>query len=466
MTALSSSTVDRVLERVIADEGVYALRLVGPGENADALSPVIRALTVSERDNHCISFARQRAEADVDAERERAECLRKSEPIWEELLELSEAIEALTRRIEEIDRASAAATHEVEQEAAALESQTGTPTPFAASYGSFLSSCRESQAQLQGALSAIERERKRREQQLAEHTLRRDAIVRLIDARRSWQLWRWAWWAALLHPRLASQLCKYDDEIRSTLRAASETREEARRLTEELERSRQHQQAEQTARVATEVARRLEELQDAKGDLHQEFVDLESRWSAACQKLDPTVARPTACHRDAVLAAKDLWKAEVQTAECGAHFSGRWAQWLAGTQSLPHWEHANVVGATLITVCGSPSILDQEACPFDLLILLEAEHASEAELFRLTARARRWVLVGEPAGGRRWPTSQWAPQGPSRQRGCCDKICLHELLGRSLSSTLASAGARPSATSLSLDTRARTVPMSVSGGAP
>jgi AAA domain len=397
VTALRSSTLDRVLEKVIADQGIYALRLVGPGESIDGLPPVIRALTLAERDNHCISFARERAETDIDAQRKRADCLRKIEPVWEDLLQLGEAIEPLTTRMEEIDRAIAATAHEVEQEAAAWESQTSTPTPFTASYGSFLASCRESQTQLQGALSAVERELQRNEQQLAEYTLRRDAIVRLIDARRSWQVWRWDWWAALLHPRLASRLGKHENEIRTAQSASDEIREKVRRLTEELEHSQQHQQAEQGARLATEVARRLKELEDAKGDLRQEVRDLETRWFAACQKLEPTVARPTACCRDAVVAAKDLWKIQVETAECGAQFSGRWAQWLEGTRSLPHWEYANVVGALMSTLCGSPSSLDHEASSCDLLIVLEAEQASEAELFRMTARAHRWVLVGEPA---------------------------------------------------------------------
>jgi hypothetical protein len=399
LTAPSSVAIDRVLETVSGDQEIYAVRLLGAAEAIDTLPVVVRALTLGERERQWNSSAVARIQADAAARQSHRDRLHSAEPCWQELLELSNQIEALSRQIETTNSRCAGVPDQVEKEAAAAQSESSAVTPFAASYVAFLATGRESQRQLEKALSAKQQELEERQLELAARTSKRDLALGLFQAKRRWQFWRWAWWRALVHRRLDVELQNREDRLRESEINVRSAIEQVQRCTDVLEQARQVAKTDGQARVAAEIARRSQDLECEEAALQQNLATLKARWLAGCERLGPGIERPASCVPDAVLIARRAWEDELQREERAGQFSGRWAQWLSGAAPLRHEDYANVVAGTLSSVYSDAPTRDpSRASPaFDLLILLEADRVSEGDLLRIAARARRCILVGEPA---------------------------------------------------------------------
>jgi hypothetical protein len=399
LTAPSSVAIDRVLETVSGEKEIYAVRLGSAAEAIDTLPVGVRALTLAERERQWNSSALARVQADAAARQTRRDRLHGAEPVWQELLELSNQIEALNTQIDATGGRRAGVPDQVEKEAAEAESQSSAVNPFAASYVAFLATCRESQRQLEKALSAKQQELEERQLELAAHTIKRDLALGLLQAKRRWQFWRWAWWRALFHRHLAAELQNWEERLRESEVNVRIAIEQVQRCADALEQARQLANADGRARVAAEIARRSRDLECEEAALRQNLATLKARWLAECERLGPGIERPASCVPDAVLAARRIWEDELQREERADQFSGRWAQWLSGAAPLRHEDYANVVAGTLSSICSDAPARDpSRASPaFDLLILLEADRVSEGDLLRIAARARRCILIGEPA---------------------------------------------------------------------
>jgi hypothetical protein len=402
LTGPSSVAIDRVLETVSGDKEIYAVRLAGVAEALDRLPPVVRALTLAERERQWKLSAVAHVQADAAARQMHRDRLHSAGPVWQELLELSSQIAALNMQIDVMVSRRAGVPDQVEKEAAAAVSESTAVTPFAASHVAFLVSCRESQRHLEKALSAKQQELEERRLELADRTIKRDLALGFLQARRRRQFWRWAWWRALLHRRLAAELQNWEDRLRESEIDVRVGAEQVQRCTDALKEAREFAKREGLSRVHAEIARRAGDLEREEAALSQNAATLQARWLAECGRLGPGIERPTSSVPDAVLAARRAWDDELRREERAGQLSGRWAEWLSCAAPLRHEDYANVVAGTLSLCLDAPAGDPSRAPPaFDLLIVLEADRVSEGDLLRIVARARRCILVGEPAWERK-----------------------------------------------------------------
>jgi AAA domain len=410
LTAPSSVAIDRVLETVSGDNEIYAVRLAGAAEAVDTLAPVVRALTLAERERQWNSSTVVRVQADAAARQLHRDRLRRAEPIWPELLELSNQIQALTAQIEATNYHRAGVPDQVEKEAATAEPKLTAVSPFAASYAAFRAACRELQWQLEKAVSAKQQELEKSRQEGVARRVKRDVALGLLQAKQRWQFWRRAWWRALFHLRLASELQNWEDRVRESAINVRVAIEQVQACTEELEGARQVAETDGRARVAAEITRRARDFEREEAALSQKKAMLGNRWRAECERLGPGIELPSSCVPDAVLAARHVWEDELLREERADQFRDRWIQWLSSAAPLRHEDYANVVAGTLTCACpDAPAKDPSRASPaFELLIVLEADRVSERDLVRIASCARRCILVGEPA----WE----AKNGAVRQR--------------------------------------------------
>src|SRR5205807_9122863 len=98
-------------------------------------------------------------------------------------------------------------------------------------------------------------------------------------------------------------------------------------------------------------------------------------------------------------AAGAAWRRQLDEHEPQIGFGRQWVAYLeenAATMAARLPELANLVSATTGALAGDPHFGDRAPqVAFDLLVLQEADRATESEFLRLAQRARRWVLVSD-----------------------------------------------------------------------
>jgi hypothetical protein len=104
----------------------------------------------------------------------------------------------------------------------------------------------------------------------------------------------------------------------------------------------------------------------------------------------------------AVAEARRAWEQRAEDGRRQAALAAQWAEAAAeALATLPDRMKrlVNVVGAPMAAVAADPHFGGRAAPPvtFDLLVLEEAHLLTESEFVAVAGRARRWVLLGEPA---------------------------------------------------------------------
>jgi hypothetical protein len=163
--------------------------------------------------------------------------------------------------------------------------------------------------------------------------------------------------------------------------------------------------AERRLLIANEMARRQTVLDDRNEVLRQEHALLRQEWECASLTLDAS-SRPADMTPAAVHAAQASWQDRSAHAEARRAFVDQWLTFLQQDPDrlaarLP--DYVNLVAATTGALPDDKHFGDGSAngksglAFFDLLILEEADQLTEAEFLKIAGRARRWILVGEPA---------------------------------------------------------------------
>jgi AAA domain len=371
----TASAVDCVLERLDGRDGVCAVRCLSRGEGLSSLPAPLRRLTFEERlrsfHEQTLPAARQAAE---EAAR-RCASRRDDEAAWAGLEELATRLDNLPD----------------EMGAEAIEAEADGTSP----YHRELAACRAARDGAQAWIVArlaelcvdVEKARCAR-QASSDEIARLTPLTQALNAGRWWTL---TWWRA----RRESGLQKRLEELQNRHKELTEIEN---RLRRELD--------EQTAERAAGESRFREEvalLQRREKDRRQaERAVLEEQVRSAYRVLCDGMAPPEDLSAAAVQGRRATWSSRREQDEREAARTAHWVTALENAlAALPERlaRCVNVVAAVTSALAADPHFGDNAAprTTFDLLVLEESHFVTESEFLAVARRARRWVLIGEPA---------------------------------------------------------------------
>jgi hypothetical protein len=400
----SPAAVDRILGMVAGHEVVCAVRCVGPDEKVNELSASMRTLTFAEKVSAIREHSVLRAQRGRD-EAEQCCCRRqKEESVWPRLLELAAAWQQLEEQRAVVRMGHARVPDEVQAQAAAAESAApaSSPSAFFAALAAWASTLAQTQARLAGDLELTRVAQSKSRQTLASLLAQAEPLRPLAAAKQKGRWWTPRWWRATYQRDVVGRLAALDAQI-ETIQADLKAKDEAiQRLSAERAAVDQTAAAERARLVGAEVEARQAEVRDQAEALDHQAGLLRNKWDNLCHDLAVPGERPPALAVTAVHAARELWQAQGEQDEERCRFARQWAAYLdeAAEEVATHLPgYTNVVAATTTALAGDPHFGDTAATSqvFDLLLLDEAEQVTESEVLKAARRARRWVLIGQPA---------------------------------------------------------------------
>lgn len=395
-----AQAIDTVLAQVADRDQLCAVRCLEPGEKPERLPAPVRALTHGERARMLRESVAAAARARADAEQC---CQHRAQEagIWPELRQLAEKYDGLQRRRGELDEQAQTLPRLVERDIAEMASipQTDADT-------SFLNAVRDEQSRYQQAAAAGDASLRVLEEAKAEQTRAldgmqadRDRLLPLVQAKQHSGWWSFRWWRATLAGNVAGRLAELEAKIGS---ARSDVDAGLARI-EEMRRERQEQDRAHLAAmgqlVQDEAARRRQIIATQLAELEDERRRLEAASAKWTLDLAPAELRPSSLTSQGVTEAQARWQAQCQRDDDSCQFARRWSAFLQESADalgnrLPAL--ANFVAGTFSALAADKHFGQTSGLVFDLLILEEAHLLGEADFFRLSRRARRWALVGEP----------------------------------------------------------------------
>jgi hypothetical protein len=406
LLAPNTAGLDCVLEGIGARESVCPVRCLAPDERPDTLPARIRRLTFAERlrffEDSTLGVARQRHQE----ARQRCAARQRGAQAWPRVEAALERLTRLDTEAKALAEQRAGTATEVASEA--QQSGGATAPAFQAALAGLAGRRAEILAAIEGRQSAVHAEAQKVRAEVSQLEGESQPLLSLAEAKQAGRWWTLAWWRATFRGSVigrVEQLTKRLDDLRP---AETHLAKQAKDLAAELAKAEAQTQTEQDRLVQAETARRLAELDVRAGSLTRERDRAESEWRTAWHELGDAL-QPLEPTSAGMRAARDEWERRLRQDEeqCAAT-----AQWLAGLEeALPAFPErlarcVNVVAATPRALAQDARFGDAAVPPaaFDLLILENADHLTEADFLQAARRARRWVLVGEPQPDAEAPT--------------------------------------------------------------
>ncbi len=377
--ASTPAALDRALLPILDASDLAVTRCLAEGETLEQVTPCLRRTTLTERLRHFTEQTLPQARAEVVRRGEARTSCQAHTGTLEELADVLNREQETARTLEQLQARREALPASVEGEADSEEL-----APHWAAIRQTRSDLDRQQLEMEQQLA-----RCRDQEQVQQEELGR--LKPLLEAQQAGRWWSPNYWRARGKGDLQGQASTLEQSCQELRETALQTQQIGDQLQARLE--------EQTraATVALEqlradLDRRIQQQQAEQTALHE-------RWQALGATL-PLDLRPSAPTNPAVAQARihlTEWLARLdqETADAERHrheleqASAGLAGRLAGT--IP------IVAATLGAFRDDPHF-GGDATPgqFDLLLLEEAEQATEADLLSVAERARRWVLIGEP----------------------------------------------------------------------
>jgi hypothetical protein len=393
--------LDRILPVIATSDLVFPVRCLDRDESAEKLPAVIRALTLAERLRSVHTQALEQAKKESEAVEHRWARLRQSEPPWEVLLQLAGSADRLRELLEVLAANRERLQSDVEREA------TG---PEAPGFLSAIAACSRTSEEQTGQVVALlsnltaQLQESRKRHQALHADL--ESMRPVIEAKEHGRWWTSSWWRATLRPQLLTRWSELDSEGRQVEAQMNALSEQAAALEHQRQQIDLQFRQEKSRLMELEVLRRRGELDARLEKLKQELDEVTEKWQSICGKLDATMPWPATPTLAVAQNAQTEWQKETMRAEEQRLFARQWAVFLEQNKQALHAripDYVNVVAATTSALPGDPVFGDgrhgagSEPLNFDLLILEDADQVPESELLHVCRRARRWVLVGEPA---------------------------------------------------------------------
>lgn len=402
LLAQSTAALDQALALIPAREDVLGIRCLAAGERPEDLPPASRGWALAARLRHASSASLQAARQALTEREQRWQRLRKDEGTWQNLQEIADRLAQIQTQVTALAERRPQVVAEVEREVAAVTEDTAADRgPFQTALAKLVRQGRDAGAVVDQQLTDLRQQVEEQRQQETSLESQTEALRPLAEARRGKRWWTRAWWRAFFRKELLANLAALEEQRQKTQDKLAELDRQVQRLTAEREQAgerlrnqiRQHQQA--------EAARRQAEVDHQIAGFDQEAALLREKWQAACRALSPAVPVPAAPSPQAVREGRTAWRHELQQTEQERDFARRW---IACLEEAPPWPEllpgsANLVAATPAALAADPHFGGNAPAGrgFDLLIIQEAEAVTDSEFRKLAGRARRWVLVGEPA---------------------------------------------------------------------
>lgn len=436
LAAARASTLDHLVERLGAQPEIFALRCLGREESPEALPDSLRPFCFRER---CRAFREEtlestrRAAADLDAQIERAEGVK---PLWVELAAVVERREQVRAEVERLQSRRCQVGAEVEH---AAQGVTDFPALSETSTNGFANPLANIAFREEMVRLVQTRQARRSEHDAADATLhdrvatlhgvetdlmpRLDLVRPLAEAKTHGRWWSSTWWKAALRGDVIGDFTQLEqalDNVRGDL-AGVESQLRARLLDRENDEA--AFAAERARLIETEIAARRADLDAQLAVLLRQERSLLEAGDALCGQAqgafhlnDFTAA--------GLEAARRHFDAETTRRRDARRVTGQWLAYLEATaadlaQRLPGW--FNLVAATTAALIADDQNGERSALsePFDLLVLEEADRATDVDFHRAARRAKRWVLVGDVPVGPKLagvagptPTTETASRAP------------------------------------------------------
>jgi hypothetical protein len=412
--APGAAALDRVLERLGADDALLAVRCLGPEESPQALPSCVRRLSLGERlrrfrEETLPAARRSLAEAQAACQGQRAR-----QGAWDRLQELAAQGERLAGRWRDIEGCQAGLAAAVDGELQTAPAAT-SPSPLQAAWLGHLRRHADVVMELdaRSAVLCEQLDQARRQAQDIEAGLA--PLRRLAEAVRGRRWWSPAWWRGVLRGNVLTRFEELERAGQETAAARAKLEQDVQDLEAQRGRADAELDEERRRLAEAEGAGRRLEIDAEAAAVDAERGPFEAAWAQAREPLgDGAPAERTAA---ATRAARQRWAEALAADERREAVARHWAEGVeqaAATLATQLARCAHVVAAPTAAVTGEPAALDRECgtTAFDLLVLEEADRVTESEFLSVARRARRWVLVGEPAALEEDAGSQpgWVPR--------------------------------------------------------
>jgi hypothetical protein len=432
LAAPAAAAVDRVLEFASVRDVLCPIRCVAPGERPEDLPPAARAATLAERVRSLRAHALgQAVRAREQAER-RCRRLQEEEAVWPRLQEIAERERALSAEGDTL----AARRQRIPAEASAEAETAPDSTGLAAAVGTVAAAYQEALARAEDGIARCDRERAESARAVEELTAQAEALRSLAEAKRRGRWWSPAWWRATFKGDAPAKLAAVEARRDAARAALDKVDQERAVLDRQRTAAEETFQAEKGRLIEAETARRLADLDQQTAALRARRDALTAEWDAACVTLEHASLRPAQLSAEAIAAAQARWQTRWQEDEAHCAFARQWSAYLEQCGSEPFATrlpgYANLVAATTAALATDEHFGDAAAAggSFDLLVLEEADLATDSELLKLARRARRWVLVGEappPESVAATPRHRGHYRGPALPAGPARAQAFHRL---------------------------------------
>lgn len=406
----SDRAVDDVLENLIGEETVFAIRAFPASKNLDTLSTPIRGLTFAERRR----VLRDRSlDCTQQAQREVSERIARhdsEEQIWNEIATIVKHFCELESNLNAIRPSQEQFSEKIQELQQDVLQGTLDSIPSEALEWFGEESCRslvEMQSKTRYAIGKIQKEIDNLEQELEELVAKRNTLQPEIaelepfaQAFRNKKWWTLAYWKAVFQKDVVSRhgmLITKGQEHERIIREVEEKIESHKQNQVSTESS--FNEFQQSFRE-DQLARFQKQTDEKKNSLAEQLGLCKEKWQTLKNQLPSDLSLPDFPSDNVIESAKQSWVELCAKERDKLGFLENWLEYLEESADtlasrLPHL--ANVVACSLDDLAldeqfGDPTA---EQSMFDVLILDEADTFSEPQFLKVAPRSQRWILLGE-----------------------------------------------------------------------
>ncbi|MCI0683069.1 MAG: hypothetical protein L0Y71_13290 [Gemmataceae bacterium] len=403
LLAQQPAHLDQVLGRLLDRDPVLPVRFLDAAENAQQLTPSIRACTLDAQRQLFQSHTLAKAHAGRIEAEDRCRRRHDEEQLWPQLLDVALRHQALEQRRQTMLKRLDDAPAEVRREAEGIpgSGKTLPSGPFAMQIVELIKDYHARAARCEQDEQDCERRQVELESERQRLTDECDALRPLCAAKQQGRWWTAAWWRATVTRGLNQRLADLEQRSAATNEALAAMAADLQRLADERLQAEQQVAAERGALVASECERRGNAWRAEIAAIEREQQPLTATWQTLCKQLE-TEAIPAALTHGAVAEAQSRWHELRQNDEAACLFARQWASFLQ--ESAPQFvaqmpRYASLLAGTVAALGKNPEFSKFTESPFDLVIIVEADRLLENDLLRLARKARRWLLVAQPSSG-------------------------------------------------------------------